>query len=93
MWKLEKIATEQPLQASAKNCRRTSRWSADWLRRRGFAESGKTLLSRGSGAAKRFRHNFWRAARREAEALSEFGLKLGASLSLDDALFSYWQCE
>jgi len=79
---LEKLATEQPLQAPPK-------LSTDIKVERGlapaagFAEAEKPVES--SKVARDF-VTILASARREAEALSEFGLKLGSSLSLDDTL-------
>lgn len=80
---LEKLATEQPLQAPPK-------LSTDVKVERGlapaagFAESEKPVVEN-SGAAKDF-VTVLATARREAQALSEFGLTLGTALSLDDTL-------
>jgi putative nucleotidyltransferase with HDIG domain len=80
---LEKLASEQPSQAPPK-------LSTDIKVERGlapaagFAEAEKPAAS-GLKAAGDFVRTL-ASARREAEALGEFGLKLGASLSLDDTL-------
>jgi len=80
---LEEMAHEQPLQAPPK-------LSTDIKVERGlapaagFAEAEKGVVE-GSGQAKDF-VAILATARREAEELTEFGLKLGASLSLDDTL-------
>src|ERR1700686_415693 len=80
---LEKLANEQPLQAPPK-------LSTDIKVERGlapaagFAESEKSVAE-SLRSAKDVAANL-AAARQEAEALSEFGLKLGSALHLDDAL-------
>jgi putative methionine-R-sulfoxide reductase with GAF domain len=80
---LERLATEQPLQAPPK-------LSTDIKVERGlapaagFAEAEKPVVA-SSEAGKDFVATLT-AARREAHALSEFGHKLGAALSLDDTL-------
>ncbi len=80
---LEKLAHEQPSQAPPK-------LSTDIKVERGLAPAAgfaeaETSAVESSGAAKDL-VTILAAARREAEALSEFGLKLGSSLSLDDTL-------
>ncbi|MHB8214589.1 MAG: HD domain-containing phosphohydrolase [Candidatus Sulfotelmatobacter sp.] len=80
---LEKLATEHPLQAPPK-------LSTDIKVERGlapaagFAES-EQLVADNPRSAKDFAANL-ATARQEAEAFSEFGLKLGSALHLDDAL-------
>ena len=81
---LEKLAHEQPFQAPPK-------LSTDIKVERGlapdagFARPEEPVLHR-AGAAKNY-VDVMAAARREAQALSEFGVKLGSALSLED-LFS-----
>jgi putative nucleotidyltransferase with HDIG domain len=78
---LEKLAKEQPFQAPPK-------LSTDIKVERGlapaagFAESEKPL----AGEPAKDYLTVMAAARQDAQALSEFGLKLGTSLSLDDTL-------
>ena len=80
---LEKMAHEEPLQAPPK-------LSTDIKVERGlapdagFAEAEKPLIE-GSGPANNYAAVL-ATARREAEALTEFGHKLGGSLTLDDTL-------
>jgi putative nucleotidyltransferase with HDIG domain len=80
---LEKLATEQPLHAPPK-------LSTDIKVERGlapaagFAESEKSAAD-GSGSDKDFVTTL-AGARRDAEALGEFGIKLGSSLRIDDVL-------
>jgi putative nucleotidyltransferase with HDIG domain len=78
---LEKFAKEQPFQAPPKLSTdiKVERGSAPAA---GFAESEKSFAQE---PAKEY-VTVMAAARREAETLSEFGLKLGAALSLDDTL-------
>ncbi len=79
---LEKLAKAQPLQAPPK-------LSTDIKVERGlapdagFAEPEKPVAH---GTPARDHGNVMAAARQEAETLSEFGRKLGAALSLEDAL-------
>ena len=79
---LEKLAKEQPLQAPPK-------LSTDIKVERGlapdagFAEAEKPAVDEGRGQAQL---NIMAEAGREAEVLSEFGIKLGAALSLEDML-------
>jgi putative methionine-R-sulfoxide reductase with GAF domain len=80
---LEKLATEQPLQAPPK-------LSTDIKVERGlapaagFAESEKSVAN-GAGSAKDFVTTL-AGARQNAEALGEFGIKLGSALRIDDVL-------
>ncbi|MGB9360228.1 MAG: HD domain-containing phosphohydrolase, partial [Candidatus Sulfotelmatobacter sp.] len=80
---LERLATEQPLQAPAK-------LSTDIKVERGlapdagFAESEKPM-AQGAEAAKES-VNVVVAARREAQTLADFRVKLGSSLGFDDIL-------
>jgi putative nucleotidyltransferase with HDIG domain len=78
---LEKLAKEQPFQAPPKLSTdiKVERGSAPAA---GFAESEKPFAQE---PAKEY-VTVMAAARREAEMLSEFGLKLGAALSLSDTL-------
>src|SRR5712691_9486188 len=80
---LEKLAHEQPSQAPPKLSTniKVERGLAPAA---GFAEAEKSDVE-SSGAAKDL-VTILAAARREAEALSELGLKLGSSLSLDDTI-------
>jgi putative nucleotidyltransferase with HDIG domain len=80
---LEKLATEQPLHAPPK-------LSTDIKVERGlapaagFAESEKSAAD-GAGSAKDLVTTL-AGARRDAQALGEFGIKLGSSLRIDDVL-------
>jgi len=80
---LEKIATEQPLQAPPK-------LSTDIKVERGlapaagFAEAEKSVMD-GSGSAKDLVTTLAKA-RQDAKALGEFEIKLGSSLRIDDVL-------
>jgi putative nucleotidyltransferase with HDIG domain len=80
---LEKLATEQPLQAPAK-------LSIDIKVERGlapdagFAESEKPAAHQAEPARESI--NVMAAARQEAQTLTDFGVKLGSSLSIDDVL-------
>jgi putative nucleotidyltransferase with HDIG domain len=79
---LEKLANEQPFQAPPK-------LSTDIKVQRGLAPDAGFAESEKPGiyeAPARDHLNVMAAARREAQALSEFGLKLGAELSLEDLL-------
>ena len=79
---LEKLAKEQPFQAPPK-------LSTDIKVERGLAPAAGFAESEKSFAQERPTKdyvNVMAAARQEADSLSEFGLKLGTSLSLDDTL-------
>jgi putative nucleotidyltransferase with HDIG domain len=80
---LEKLATEQPLQAPPKLSTdiKVVRGSAPDA---GFAESEKPVMKELESV--RNYVNAIAEAQQEAQALSEFGLKLGAALSLEDML-------
>jgi putative nucleotidyltransferase with HDIG domain len=81
---LEKLANEQPFQAPPK-------LSTDIKVERGlapaagFAESEKPVVHE-AGAAKDYSSTALAAARQEAQAIAEFGLKLGAAFRLEDML-------